>query len=140
MPDLSAYTSKTSGYDSLAGGDYFQTFCVNAYQSFYPNERTTGKLNYDAASGTTSTFVPNICLKVGVDYLYKEFAAGTLAGYNYDYGTNRINTAVELQDAIWFLMGFDAEMKVTNAATAWTTNTFLRDVERHGWIRLDGRL
>lgn len=118
----------------------FRPFASTRISRFIRMKERPGKLNYDAASGTTSTFVPNICLKVGVDYLYKEFAAGTLAGYNYDYGTNRINTAVELQDAIWFLMGFDAEMKVTNAATAWTTNTFLRDVERHGWIRLDGRL
>ena len=125
IPDLSAYTSKTSGYDSLAGGSYFQTFCVNAYQSFYPGENTSGKLNFNSTNGTTSTFVPQINLKMGVAYLYKEFAAGNLAGYNYNYGTNRIDSAVEIQDAIWFLMGFDSEMKVTNAATAWTSNTFL---------------
>lgn len=121
MADRSAYTDLTSGLD------YFQTFCVNPLQDFIAGQTNAGKLDYNSTNGTTSTKEPPHSLTVGTAWLYKEFVTEGLTGYyEYSYGTNRANSAVELQDAIYYLMGFGERMKVTaNNATAWTTNTYL---------------
>ena len=41
----------------------------------------------------------------GVAYLYSQFAAGTLAGYDYTPGSGRVASAGNLQEAIWYLLG-----------------------------------
>lgn len=40
-------------------------------------------------------------------YLYAQFRAGTLAGYEYDVGAGRAVSAINLQTAIWYLEGED---------------------------------
>jgi hypothetical protein len=42
---------------------------------------------------------------LGVAYLYSQFAAGTLSGYDYTYGGGRVASAGTLQQAIWYLLG-----------------------------------
>jgi hypothetical protein len=48
-------------------------------------------------------------------YLYSQFAAGSLAGYNYTAGTGRANSAQALQDVIWYLEDEQAK--------TWSTGT-----------------
>ncbi|MCL2347472.1 MAG: hypothetical protein FWC50_04345 [Planctomycetaceae bacterium] len=122
IPDLSAYTSQTS--DSSLG--YFQSFCVEPEEQITPGYtvNNAGTLNF--ANGKTITSYTGQALNLGVAYLYKEFANGTLTGYNYTYGAGRANSAVLLQDAIYFLLGKTADM--INASTNWTTNVFLQNL------------
>ena len=116
MADVSAYTSNT------AGTNYFQTFCVEPSRQF-GSGGTSGFLDY--ANNTTSTFMNgdtglSTTLTLGAAYLYKQFATGNL---NYDYvGSNRAYDAAVLQDAIWYLIGNSAEMKVTTS----TNNKYLQ--------------
>jgi len=51
-----------------------------------------------------ATLTPDVVTK-GTAWLYKQFAQGTLAGYDYTPGTGRALSAQELQNAIWELQG-----------------------------------
>ncbi len=124
-PNLSAYNIGKTASSGTGSNFFFQSFCVEPERSLYENENTAGKLSYNSSANTTTTSYGNT-LKVGVAYLYKEFAAGNLAGYNYTYGNGRVNSAVLLQDAIWFLLGKTANL--VNSATSWTNNTFLQQL------------
>lgn len=68
---------------------------------------------YNFSLGNTAlsnTSVPYSPLTEGTAWLYSQFAAGTLAGYDYSNTSTlgRAYSALELQEAIWFLQGQDA--------------------------------
>jgi len=134
---LSGYNTSSNRNTAFNGGGsvnefYFQTFCVAPeFQTDFGQTRA-GSLNYQSGSRNTATAMGN-SLKLGVAYLFKEFAAGTLGegsafAYNYALGTGRIASAVMLQDAIWFLMGGmtnEYSALMTNSNTNWENNTYL---------------
>jgi hypothetical protein len=98
----SAYSTKTSGTTSL-GQLYFQTFCTELNESFSPNTQyTVTSIGNNAMTDGTGSPVP---ITLGVAYLYSQFAAGSLAGYSWTYGSSRAGKALNLQLAIWALMG-----------------------------------
>ena len=124
-PDLSAYDAVFARTANNGSGINFsfQTFCVAPEWSIISDDPLKGRLNYE--SDQTRTYNGN-SLTVGVAWLYKEFAAGSLDGYYYDNidpVNNRVNSAVMLQDAIWFLLGKTGNMFVS---TGWTDNDFLQ--------------
>ena len=88
-------TASSHGWDQgssgLVGQQYFQTFCIQTEVDFYPGRSYT-------ATGADS-------IALGTAWLYSQFASGGLSGYNYSYGSTRITTAGELQQAIWFFQG-----------------------------------
>ena len=99
----SAYSALTSGtvthatdgsswgYSSgLNGQLYFQTFCIES-MVYTP--------------GVSYSVTPSPTITIGTAYLYSQFAAGTLSGYNYTYGSGRSTAAGALQQAIWWLEG-----------------------------------
>ena len=81
----------------MNGAQYFQTFCIQSTVYFTPG------VNYSltlTSSGIT----------LGTAWLYSQFAAGTLSGYDYSYGLvsgayARANDANLLQQAIWGFQG-----------------------------------
>lgn len=90
----------TSGF--VLGGS-FQTFCLEFNESLvngtYTAIPTTTTL-YNGANVQTP-------LNRGTAWLYEQFAAGTLAGYDYADATpaGRKGSAAALQNEIWYLMG-----------------------------------
>jgi hypothetical protein len=113
--DWNSYSTLTSGTVSagvdggswgynpgLAGQQYFQTFCTELNEDFYPGA------TYNISSIGTAALYNNtghpIPITMGVAYLYSQFAAGTLNGYNYALGPQR-QTTWDLQNAIWDLLG-----------------------------------
>jgi hypothetical protein len=86
-----AYNTGAAANTAGSGDAYFQTFCIQTTVYFYP--------------GTTYNAAPGDSITIGTAWLYSQFAAGTLSGYNYAYGGNRVNTAGSLQQAIWWLQG-----------------------------------
>jgi len=96
-----AYSSSTAGYDG--NNRYFQTFCTELSEEFNPGTTyTVTSIGDSALYAGTGHPVP---ITMGVAYLYSQFAAGTLSGYNYTYGSGRSATAGDLQNAIWTLLG-----------------------------------
>jgi len=96
--DWSAYSAATS-----ASQQYFQTFCTETSEYFTPgNTYTISSIGNNALYNGTDHPVP---ITLGVAYLYSQFAAGTLAGYDYGYGSGRVLSAGNLQQAIWYLLG-----------------------------------
>ena len=124
-PDLLAYKIGTTANVGTGTNFHFQTFCVAPELISNTSEPLQSQLNYN--SNQTITF-NGTALTLGVAYLYKEFAAGNLTGYNYDYGTNRVTSAVLLQDAIWHLMGLQGQDRIdfmADPSTDWNNNNFL---------------
>ena len=79
----------------------FQTFCLEA------GEYTTNPLYFvigsAAVKGGTGSSDP---LSQGTAWLYSQFVAGTLSGYDYDASAvARLASARQLQEAIWYLEG-----------------------------------
>jgi hypothetical protein len=59
-----------------------------------------------ANSALSNSSVPYSPLTEGTAWLYSHFAAGTLAGYDYNNANNgRASSALQLQEAIWELQG-----------------------------------
>ena len=104
-----ASTEGTQGATGPSGGavgsTYFQTFCIESSEEFSPG--TSYSVSTSDSALYNGTGHP-VAVTLGVDYLYSQFAKGTLAGYDYTYGTgvtSRTASALALQQAIWYLMG-----------------------------------
>ena len=94
----------TWGYSSgLNNQAYFQTFCIEHNEEFTPGVSYSVGISQKAMYGGNP---PNgDPISIGTAWLYSQFAAGTLSGYNYVYGASRENTAGTLQQAFWWLEG-----------------------------------
>lgn len=93
-----AYVSgKTADISTLGT---FQTFCLETSETAYSPGYFN--LSYAAKFGGTSSADP---ISKGTAWLYSQFVAGSLGGYNYTVGVNRSTQAYELQKAIWYLEG-----------------------------------
>jgi hypothetical protein len=82
-------------------GRGFQTFCLEI------NENISGQpfwaeLNTVAIGGGIGGGSPDP-LSIGTAWLYKQFAEGNLAGYDYTPGPGRAASARALQETIWWL-------------------------------------
>jgi hypothetical protein len=76
----------------------FQTFCLELHESLVNGTFVAVPADVTQLSGIT--------LNKGTAWLYQQFAAGTLSGYN--YGPNAVDrkaSAAALQAEIWHLMG-----------------------------------
>lgn len=113
--------TRTPGTVGFSGGEYtvtgvaptvfdsFQTFCLEVPQSVQDNPQTY-QLNSGAIAGGNSPGswgpdgVPGFDpVSIGTAWLYTQFRAGTLGGYDYTLGAGREASAYGLQLAIWFL-------------------------------------
>jgi len=110
------------GYSSgLSGQEYFQTFCIEVNEEFTPGTTYNVSLSQNAMYGSQPPGGDPI--SIGTAWLYSQFAAGTLIGYNYIYGSGRETTAGALQQAIWWL---EAEPGGVNTGLA---GTFLAEAQ-----------
>lgn len=117
----SAYSTSTKGTVSFAtdgsswgygsglnGQAYFQTFCIEYNEEFSPGTTYNVSISQSALWGGQQS-AGGDPLSIGTAWLYSQFAAGTLSGYNYSYGNsvpnNRTDSAGALQQAIWWLEG-----------------------------------
>jgi hypothetical protein len=97
------------GYNSgMIGHVYFQTFCVEYNEEFTPGTTYSVGISSRAMYGSQPPLGDPI--SIGTAWLYSQFAAGTLAGYSYTYGTQTgqratATSAGALQQAIWWLEG-----------------------------------
>jgi hypothetical protein len=85
------------GMPAPSGPPAFQTFCIES-QVLFNNGAT---YNYSL----TQTDHSGHALTVGAAWLFAQFSAGTLSGYDYTIGNGRINSAGALQEALWDLQG-----------------------------------
>ena len=83
------------GMPGPGGPPSFQTFCIESQITF----NNGGTYNY-TMSQTDHAGHP---LTWGAAWLFAQFTAGTLPGYDYTFGPGRINSAGGLQAAIWDL-------------------------------------
>ncbi|MGD0348766.1 MAG: hypothetical protein ABSB84_00390 [Verrucomicrobiota bacterium] len=101
-PTLAGYVPATA--DLTAGNPNFQTFCIETGEYFYPgttyNVTISDEVLYDGGQ-----FPDGEPVTIGTAWLYSQFAAGTLSGYDYAYGSGRTASAGDLQQAIWYLQG-----------------------------------
>jgi hypothetical protein len=93
LAELSHFNSNPSTATIVTGpnGVGFETFCNSGFVELQGNPQN-------------GTFTPNN-VAWGTAWLYSQFAAGTLAGYNYTPGAGRAASAYAFQNAIWELDG-----------------------------------
>jgi hypothetical protein len=90
------------GYSlDTAGLGYFQTFCIERSETYGPGVTYDVTISDRAIYGSMPPDGDPI--SIGTAWLYSQFAAGTLSGYNYTYGGFRAGSAGELQQALWWL-------------------------------------
>lgn len=94
--DTTGLTTVGGDLHAMAEGEFFQTFCVEISETVNVPGNYNFQVNTGSILGGNSPFNPQP-LASGTAYLYSQFRAGTLAGYN---GTNGSVNA--LQDAIWY--------------------------------------
>ncbi len=119
-PELTANYAPVA---TINGG--FQTFCLEygehvGVPATYNANIGTGAISggggaVPLAGGGTIDYISK-----GTAYLYSQFAAGMLAGYNYSAGTGRSASAGALQAAFWFL-----ENEITLSLAEISSNAFL---------------
>lgn len=89
------------------GNTGIETFCLEGNE-YFANSGTAvigpnailGGVDHHAGPGTGPAGDP---ISLGTAWLYDQFARGVLANYNYTVGSGRVASAVELQQAIWYL-------------------------------------
>jgi hypothetical protein len=153
----SVTVTQTSGYYTSLGGEYtvlpnadlapllapgipFESFCTEKIETLSPGSTYEVRVNTESLWGglNNGDMGPGggDPLDPRTAYLYTQFRAGTLAGYDYDPYAGRANSAQALQDVIWYLED--------EAAVTWTPgsvqDTFLaaanNAVDSHLWTGL----
>ncbi len=128
--------TRTSGYYSGTGGEYtltpdaafaaltgqlgpFQSFCVEATEYAIPGSTYDTRISTEAILGGQNNGPAGPGggdpLDAKTAYLYSNFRAGTLSGYDYTPGTGCSNSAQALQDVIWYIEN--------ETASAWSTGS-----------------
>ena len=119
IPDTGTVTvGRTAGTYSGDGGEFtitavsptvfapFQSFCLELNEGIQGNPQTY-RLNTGAIAGGVG-FAPDGSpgfdpVSKGTAWLFNKFAAGTLTDYNFTPGVGREDSAVALQQTIWYL-------------------------------------
>jgi hypothetical protein len=98
----------TAGYASTtSSGGSFETFCMAFNEEFVPGNWGGPAYDYYLSNNTFSNPSNAVSgtLTEGTAWLYSQYASGVLQGFDYSTGpsSNQATTAMELQEAIWFL-------------------------------------
>lgn len=109
--DGGAFTLTPNGElaDLLGSAATFESFCLERDEFVDPRGKTyTVAINDEALRGGHIYDEPRgndggDPLNDLTAYLYSEFRAGTLTGYNYNIGPDRAASAKALQDVIWYI-------------------------------------
>ncbi len=106
----------------LSGGG-FQVFCIEETETFSPGTEYQAFVSDKAVFGAGGALNGSDILSQGTAYLYSLFVRGTLPGYTYTTGINRVQSAGLLQQAIWYLEG-EAGASLSAAYQALLINRF----------------
>ena len=94
----------------------FQSFCLELNEGL-SEQPFWAVVNLSAVKGGLGGGSPDP-LSYGTAWLYKQFATGVLAGYDYTVGVGRAASAKDLQATIWWLEDEMATMPVNPFSTA----------------------
>jgi len=115
IPPRTAYTSSTSA------ANYFNSYCVEEGTTITPGGQYSAQLNYTGNSTMNST---GNALTLGAAYLYQQYAAGNLTGFNYADRGGLNGSATALQNAMHALTTPPNPEKPVD----WGGNTFLNQL------------
>ena len=113
------------------GPSAIQTFCVETSETIDVPSTVYGRISTTFSDGMTvgsHSANSNVNLSDKTAFLYTQFAAGTLAGFDYGAGSGRVADAVALQKAIWYYQSQvpagevvgNEFVALAEAATGWT--------------------
>jgi len=124
----------------IGSGDAFQSFCLEAwepitedrtYEVLVDDEAISGGWRWDGEPAGNSG---GDMISPETAYLYTEFLAGTLAGYDFTPGAGREISAGNLQKAIWYLEG-EAEWNALGVLTP-EALAFVTAAQQSGWTTI----
>ena len=136
--------TRTPGYYLGGGGEFtltpnadlqaatletgpFSSFCLEKTETIDIGATYSVIVNDEAVRGGTGSSDP---LDPRTAYLYTNFRAGTLSGYNYTV-PGRVASAGALQDVIWYIEGEMAKNWVDGDASL--RDLFYQDAQASGW-------
>jgi hypothetical protein len=129
---LGTQAANVGSVDHTIGGTTYsptmQVFCVEVSEEFVPDQKYYASFSTNAMWNGAHTGV-GVSLTTSVAYLFTQFSAGTLSGYNYDpnaAGDPRSTSAGELQYAIWALMGETPAFSLSGSALT-QANSWISD-------------
>jgi hypothetical protein len=109
-------------YGGMGGGEFtidaeglgvFRSFCLEGNEYLDLGQNYYYTVSDSAKAGGIGGGSPDP-ISLGTAWLYSQFRAGTLAGYDYTPGPGRQASALNLQLAIWFLEDESASIDPTN--------------------------
>lgn len=106
--------TKNVGVGSSANFQSFQSFCLEKTEYINYNNTYNVAYSFAAKNGGEGAIGGVDPISRGTAYLYSQFAAGTLSGYDYLNASNRKSDAGSLQRAIWYLEGEITAFDTTN--------------------------
>jgi hypothetical protein len=124
----------------IGGSQPFQSFCLEAYEPISVGDTYAAVVNDEAILGggrwPSEAAGPGggDMLSPETAYLYTQFRAGTLAGYDYTFGPGRGASALALQSAIWYLEGEDNIMDFNTLSPE--ARSFVLAAQRSGWTNI----
>lgn len=125
--------AKYNSINQTVGSELFRTFCVqvNENMAFWNSSQ---KKNWFNVVGISAYSVAgNTPLSPKTAFLYTEFRAGTLAGYQYlSNTTSRLNEHISdanmLQKAIWYF-----QQQITFSSAGGASNVYITLANNSGW-------
>lgn len=126
--------------DLIGSSSSFQSFCIEAYEPIVVGRTYEVFLNNEAIMGD-GRWPGELPGDDGGDpispetaFLYTEFRAGTLDGYNYTPGPGREASALALQTAFWYLEG-ETAYRDFDALTP-EAQAFITAAQDSGWTSI----
>ncbi len=144
------YLKGNDGKWTLQSGGYeFITFCLekDEYIGFNTVYRVDSISTAAVNGGNNVQGIGSDPLDPRTAYLYYHFIKGDLAGYNYSDKTLRVESANQLQNAIWYLEGEITSLATNSQASKWVKaataavgkSTYLYGVRVMNLVSLDGK-
>lgn len=125
----------------LGGTGNFQSFCIEAHEHVTVGSTYEAVVNDEAIlgdgrkPGEAAGPDGGDLLSPETAYLYSQFRAGTLAGYNFTPGDLRKSSALDLQVAIWYLEGEVGYQNLDMLSPE--AQGFIADAEGSGWDSIE---
>jgi len=121
----------------LSSNDSFQSFCLEVYEDAGVGSTYNAAVNDEAIlggllrDGESPGSHGGDMISPQTAFLYTQFRAGSLTGYNYAAGSGRQDSARDLQAAIWYLEGEDGYQQYNGLTDG--ARTFVDLADGSGW-------
>jgi hypothetical protein len=122
---ISDWTAPGGLQGSKVGTNVMQTFCLEKNAKLQINTEYTYSLDTAAKTGGVGGAVNGADpISALTAYLYTRFWTGALSNYDYDLGSDRVTSAGQLSEAIWYIEEEVSSLDSTSQAWTWYVEAY----------------